>query len=192
MIPHFSTSISRAVFALGQRRQQIRIGQHRQRLMKRADQILPARQVRPRLAAHGRVHLRQQRRRNLNHRDAAHEDGCQKPPEIVHHAAAERDHDRTAVSPRRHHLLRHRLNRRQALSLLAPREEDEMEITRAQRRTHPLPVVPPHRLLRHHEDLPGARRNKLPEAAQATSFHNGFIALRRRDDGKGRHTFVVP
>ena len=85
-----------AVFALRQCRQHIGIDQHRQRLMKRPDQVLARGQIHAGLAADRRVHLRQQRGRNLHHRNAAHEDGREKSAYIAHHSAAQREDDRAA------------------------------------------------------------------------------------------------
>ena len=54
-----------------QRRQQTRIGDDAQRLIERADQVLAARVIDAGLAADGRVHLRQQRRRRVDQADTA-------------------------------------------------------------------------------------------------------------------------
>ena len=110
---------ARAIFALRQRVEHRRIDHHRQRLMKAADQVFAGRQIDAGFAADGRVHLRQQRGGNLNHRNAAHEDGGQESRDVGENAAAECDDDAGAVAAARHHLLGQRLHFRQALARLA-------------------------------------------------------------------------
>ena len=77
------------------RRQRIEhggIGNHQNRLMKRAEQVLALRRVDAGLAADRRIHLRQKRGRHLHEIDAATQDRRRKAGEIADHAAAERDH----------------------------------------------------------------------------------------------------
>jgi len=51
--------------------------------------FLPALEVHPGLTADSRIHLRQQRSGNLQHRNPAHVDGGQKARHVVDHTAAE-------------------------------------------------------------------------------------------------------
>ena len=73
------------------------VGDHQNRLMKRAEQVLALRRVDAGLAADGRVDLRQQRGRHLHEIDAAAQDRRGKAREIADHAAAERDHQIVAL-----------------------------------------------------------------------------------------------
>ena len=115
-----------AIFALGQGIERGGIDQHRQRLMEAADQVLAGDQVDAGLAADGGVHLRQQRGRNLQHRNAAHEDRGQKSGHIVDDAAAECDHDARAIGAVRDHLFRHGFERRQSFVRFAAGEEQHI------------------------------------------------------------------
>src|SRR5260370_21651224 len=81
--------------------------------MEAAHQILPRAQIDAGLTADSRVHLRQQRSRNLQHGYAAHEYGSQKSGHIVDDAAAESDDHAGPVSPALHHLLGHGFERRE-------------------------------------------------------------------------------
>ena len=92
-----------------QGREQAGIDEHRQRLMEAADQVLADRQVDAGLAADGGVHLRQQRGGDLQHRNAAHEDGGQKSAHVGDDAAAEGDDHAGAVAARAHHFARRAL-----------------------------------------------------------------------------------
>ena len=121
-----------AIFALRQRVQHGWIDDHRQRLMKAADQVLAGGQVHAGFAADGRVHLRQQRGGNLNHRNPAHEDGGQESGDVGENAAAECDDDAGAVSAARDHLLGQRLHFRQALARFAAGEKQEPRVRQEQ------------------------------------------------------------
>ena len=97
-----------------------------QRLMEAADQVLAADQVDAGLAADGRVHLGQQRGGDLEHRDAAHEDGRQEAGHVVDDAAAEGDHHAGAVAAQFDHALRQLLHGLQALVLFAAGQEQDL------------------------------------------------------------------
>ena len=72
------------------------VGDDRGRLMKRADEILARRRVDAGLAADRRVDHREQARRHLHVRHAAHERRGDEAGEVADHAAAERDDRRVA------------------------------------------------------------------------------------------------
>jgi hypothetical protein len=67
------------------------------RLVERADHVLAERMVDRRLAADRRVHLREQRRRHLQVRDAALVDRGREAGEVADDAAAERDQHGAAI-----------------------------------------------------------------------------------------------
>ena len=80
-----------AQLAIGQGAERVGIGEHRGGLMKRADEILAARVVDAGLAADRRIHLREQRGRDLHEGDAALVTGGGEAGHVADHAAAERD-----------------------------------------------------------------------------------------------------
>ncbi len=71
------------------------------------------------LAADRRVHLRQQRRRQLHEVDAALVAGRGEPRDVAHHAAAERQHRAVPVHARRDQRVEHPGHRRERLVFLA-------------------------------------------------------------------------
>src|SRR6266576_5186402 len=95
--------------------------------MEASDQILPRHQVDACLAAYRRIHLCEQCGRNLNYRDAAHENSSQEARHISDDAAAEADHYARAVAARVHHLFRQFFNRSEALVLFTGFEKQRME-----------------------------------------------------------------
>ena len=74
------------------------VGEHRERLVERADHVLAARVVDRGLAADRGVDLGEQRGRHLDERDAALIGRRGETGEIADHAAAERDDQRVAVA----------------------------------------------------------------------------------------------
>ena len=82
-----------AVLAIGQRRERARVGEHGERLMERADEVLAFGQVHAGLAADRGVDHRQQRGRHLHDVDTAVVDGGGEPGGVADDTAAERDHD---------------------------------------------------------------------------------------------------
>ena len=85
--------------ALRERTQEIHVGQHRNRLMKRSDEILARRMIDGRLPANGGVDLRQQRRWNLDEVDAPLIGSRSETRDVTDDAAAERDESRRSVVP---------------------------------------------------------------------------------------------
>ena len=80
-----------AVLLARQSAKGVEIAEHEARLMKGADQILPGLQVHAHFAANGAVHLGEERGRHLHERHAPQISRGDKPRQIAHHAAAERD-----------------------------------------------------------------------------------------------------
>ncbi len=95
------------------------VGQHCARLVERADQVLALARIDPGLAAHGAVHLGEQRGRHLHERQAAQRGGGREAGEVAHHAAAERDHRGLPLHPRFQHPVDHVLQHRHLLRGLA-------------------------------------------------------------------------
>ena len=91
--------IAGAELALRQRVEQRGVGDHQDRLIERADQVLALAGVDRGLAADRGIDLRQQRGRNLHVIDAAAHHRRGKAREIADHAAAERDHEIAALDP---------------------------------------------------------------------------------------------
>ena len=79
----------------GSVRSVVGVGEHGDRLVKRADHVLRARVVHGGLAADGGVDLCEQRRRNLHEVDAALEASRGITRHVADHAAAERDEARS-------------------------------------------------------------------------------------------------
>ena len=79
-----------------QRRERRDVGEHRDRLVERADEVLPLRKVHRGLAADRGVDLREQRGGCLHHVDAAVVDGRDEARGVTDHTAAERN-DRIAA-----------------------------------------------------------------------------------------------
>ena len=78
----------RAEFTRRQSIERIEIADHQQRLVKRTNHVLAQGVIDTRLAAHGRIHLRQQCGGHLHKWDAAHIAGSCKPRHVAHHAPA--------------------------------------------------------------------------------------------------------
>ena len=92
---HFG--IAGAELARRQRVEHGGVGDHQNRLVECAEQILALRRIDPGLAADGGIHLRQQRGRHLHEIDAAAQDRGRKAGEIADHAAAERNDEIVAL-----------------------------------------------------------------------------------------------
>ena len=93
--------IAGAELALRQRVEQRGIGEHQDRLMEGADQILAVLRIDAGLAADRGIDLRQQRGRHLDEIEAAPHARRREAREIADHAAAERDDEIVALDPRR-------------------------------------------------------------------------------------------
>ena len=76
-----------------------RIGDHKHRLMERAEQVLSLWRVDAGLAADRGIDLGQKRGRHLHEIDAAAQDRRRKAGEIADHATAERNHQIAALDP---------------------------------------------------------------------------------------------
>ncbi len=100
-----------------QRGQRLQVHKHEARLMKRAQQVLAARDVHAGLATDGGIDHRQQRRRHLHITDAPEVGRRHKPRYVAGHAAAQRDHDAVATEARFQQAVR---QRRPGLSRLVP------------------------------------------------------------------------
>ena len=85
VLDHFGES--GAQFARWQGGERVRVAHHRRRLVEGADQVLAARMVDAGLAAHRRIHLREQRRGHLHEHDAALVGGGREAGEIPDHPA---------------------------------------------------------------------------------------------------------
>src|SRR5271154_1693665 len=73
--------------------------------MKAPDKILAVGEIDAGLSSNCSIHLCQQRRRNLQDRDTAHEDGGEKSAEICDDATPESDHNTRAISTALQHLI---------------------------------------------------------------------------------------
>lgn len=155
--------------------------------MKAADQVLAAHQVHARLAARRRIHLRQQRRWNLNHRNAAHEDRRQKSAHVRDDAAAEPDHNAGPVGLLLQHLSGEFFHRAQALFAFAPREKQDGELARGKLRRQSFAMQLPNVFGGYRKQLARSRRNKgcrSPENAALDFIRVGVV---RRPHLEGWH-----
>ena len=177
-----------AVLTLGERREDFRVDEHRYGLVERAHQVLAAFQVHAGLAADGRVHLRQQSGGDLQHRNAAHEDGRQESRHVVHHAAAEGDDQARPVAAPRHQLFRHPLDAPQPLVLLAAGKQHDLVGALRQAAREAGTVGLPDILGGDDEDLARAGRNELPDPRENAPLDNGLVIPLRRGDGERWHT----
>jgi hypothetical protein len=152
--------------------QRLRVREHGGWLMKRADQILSRRRIDARLSANRRVHHCQERRRDLNVGNPAHERRRNEPGEIPDDAATERD-DRTVateavceqrvgdVGPRRSRLL------------AFPGGNRDDTRWRAERSGNPIGVLRPDLIVGHDGEAmsPGPRRRSRPNLVEQSRLH---------------------
>jgi len=155
--------------------------------VERSDQVLAGRQIRSGLAAHARVHLRQQSRRDGEERDTAHEDRREETGQVGDDAAAEADHDARAVAALVEHLLRQHLDARQTLIGLTTGKKQSLERMFSHPRGECATMQLPDIGCGDDEYPARSRRDELRQARQCAIFHDGVIAAGRRGDGKGRH-----
>ena len=111
--------------------------------METAQQVLAGDQIHAGLASHRRVHLGQQRGGDLDHRNAAHEDGGEKSGQVAHDAAAEGDDHAGPVAAGLDHLFGQRFHLRQAFARLASGEEKHVRFARRKRRLQRVSVQLP-------------------------------------------------
>ena len=114
--------------------------------MEGADEVLALRQVEADLAADGRVDLGEQRRRQLDERDAAQPGRGQEPSRIAERAAAAGDDRIAALHVTRGQLTNARLVGAQRLGRLAARQQERLDLDRARVRRplrQTLAMVPP-------------------------------------------------
>ena len=104
--------------------QNIQIGKHRLRLVKRADHILAQRMIDGGFAAHRRIDLAQQCGRYLDKGRAALVGGGGKPDRIADYAAAERNQRRAAFGPVFQQFVVNMIERLPVFKLLAVGQDD--------------------------------------------------------------------
>ena len=181
-----------AILAFGQGLQRRRVNGHIERLVEAAHQVLTGHQVDAGLAADGRVHLRQQRGGDLNHRDAAHEDGRQEARHVGDDAAAKGNHQAGAVAAAAHHFFGRLFERPEALPVLAAGQENQLVFFSRKAARQGRALMPPHVFGRDHEEFATLCRKALGQTSDSPAFHRHGIATVRSFDAKGRHTEVVP
>ena len=115
--------VTREQFAARQRGKRIGVGQHKPRLIERADEVLAGRHVDAGLAADRAVDLSQQRGGDLDEIDAAQQDRRRETGKIADHAAAQRDNLRRALAACRDHGVQHMRKLRDILAGLAGRND---------------------------------------------------------------------
>ena len=116
--------VAGAELALRQGIEQRGVGDHQDRLVERADQVLAVAGVDTRLAADRGIDLRQQRCRHLHEVDATAHDRRRKAREIANHAATQRNDQVAALDPRREHRVADLLKMHEVLGALARRNHD--------------------------------------------------------------------
>ncbi len=124
-----------------QRAQSGGVREHERGMMKRSNEILAAGRVHARLATHGAIDLRNNRRGHLHVGNAAVVDRRDEAREVAHHAAAERDEHRLAIQAGGDHCVDHLRDDFHALRGLASLDDDErgLEPRVAQRLHHDIP-----------------------------------------------------
>ncbi len=119
---------ARPVLAFGKRRQHIRIDQHTRRLMEGPEQVLATREVDSGLATDRRVHLRDQGRRRLHHRNSAHENRCEESTDIADYASTQGDNDGLPVRAMLDQTVGELFQIREAFGTLAIRHFEETHL----------------------------------------------------------------
>ena len=104
-----------AVFAVGQGGQCVGVGQHKVRLMERADEIFSRPGIDPGLASDRAVDLGHDGRGDLHQRDSPLVNGSNEAREVADHAAAQGDDKGTAVESRLNHAVAEAFGRGEAL-----------------------------------------------------------------------------
>ena len=117
-----------AELAFGQRAQHTHVRHHGAGLVERADEVLAGGVIHGSLAAHGRVHLGQQRRRHLNQAHAALIARRGESGHIPYHAAAQGDQRRGAVVAALHEAIEHGGPCRHRLEALAVADLEDVEL----------------------------------------------------------------
>src|SRR6185295_15135591 len=132
------------------------------------------------LAADRAVHLGQQRRRNVDERDAAQVRGRRIAGHVADDAAAERDQRRAAVGGRLHERVVDARDGRQLLGAFAVRHEDRLDLFRAAREA--LAVQPPHERARDDEAARGQFElvEQCADAIENAVFEMYGVAARGR------------
>ena len=144
-----------AELARRQRVERAQVRQHQARLVERADVVLAGAEVHGDLAADGRVHLGEQRRRHLHEADAALVGGRHEPGQVADHAAAEGDQRVAAPQPA---VVQHAVELLGAGEVLLPlaRRQDDLrgaQVGRQQAPARPVEVQRRHVLVAEHDDL---------------------------------------
>ena len=164
-----------------QRRERVRVGEHRDGLVERADHVLRARVVDGGLAADRRVDLREQRRRHLHEIDAALEARGRVARDVADHAAAERDEAAVAVEPRVDEPVDDRSERRERLVPLAIGQHDGLHVAVPERRTHGVQVERRDDLVADDQDLLRGGRCRAPSRRSSRArCESDSCALRAR------------
>ena len=139
-----------AEFARRQGVQRVEVADHQPRLVERADHVLAQRMVDAGLAADRRIDLREQGRRHLDERHAAHVAGRRKTRHVADHAAAQRVEHGLAIA-----------------TVLQQRVEDQVERL-------PVLVLPRRPATRPHEPLSWRARSR---AASRAAYSGATVLL---------------
>src|SRR5574340_1149945 len=129
-----------AEFARRQGLEGVDVGDHRERLVKRADHVLAVTVVDAGLAADGGVHLREQRGGHLEIVDAALVAGSGKAGEAADHAAAERDQHGIAAEMMLQERAEDEVQRAPILVVFAVRQDHVPRLKGRQAAAQPLQV----------------------------------------------------
>ena len=187
-----------AQLAQRQRAQRVQVADHALRLVERADHVLADRVVDGGLAAHRRIHLRQQRGRHLHERHAAHVARGGKAGHVADHPAAQREEHGLAVAAVAEQAVEDQVERGPVLELLAvgQLQHRHRAVVRGQRALQPRCIQRRHggvaddqRLRGARQALPGGRR------VEQAAADEDVVALRagvhrhheRRSGCAGRH-----
>src|SRR5271165_6797791 len=148
--------------------------------MKAADQVLAGGKVHSGLAADRGVDLSQQRGRDLDHRDTAHENGGEKACHVREDAATECNDDAGPVAAPAGNLLGEGLYVGETLARFAAGEIEEIVWAALHAAIQRGAVVPPNVLGRDHKDLAGLRRDKAAGLVENAALHLGMVGALRR------------
>ena len=175
-----------------QRRQRRGVGDHGDRLVKGADQVLAGGMVHACLAADRGVDLREQRGRQLDEIDTALVAGGGEPGHVADHAPAERGDARIAVEARLDHGVEDAGHGSERLVSLSIGKSESLHALARQARPHALQIQRAHGLAGDDQHVPGVDRAAQDRrvAQQFRPDQDRILATAQPDVDPRRHAPV--
>ena len=183
---------ARAIFALRKRSKQSWIDEHRERLVKAADEIFSMGQIDARFSPDGGIHLAEQCGGDLDQGDAAHENSGQEARDIGYDAAAYRDDEAGSVRALFDHLFGQRFHFRQSFARFSAREEERFRFSIASRGEEGGAMQLPDVFGGNKKQCAGASGDVVAQLRDTTALYQDWIGARGCFHHVRRHTIVVP